>query len=134
MQLVRSAVSVLAFVACCTYGSVASANARYVGHNFNPPSHSQQASANRFFGQSHWWNNFRGWGGWRNHGGWGWGHHGGHHGPSGGHHGGGGGHHNGGGPDCNVPEIPTSGLPSMAAVALGGVAIVLSRKARRLSE
>ena len=33
--------------------------------------------------------------------------------------------------DCKVPEIHTSGLPSMATIALGGVAIVLSRRGRR---
>jgi hypothetical protein len=54
------------------------------------------------------------------------------HGNGNGHGHGHGGHHNGGGHgDCKVPEIPTSGLPSMAAVALGGVAIVLSRRGRR---
>jgi hypothetical protein len=30
-----------------------------------------------------------------------------------------------------VPEVRASGLPSMAAIVLGGVAIVLSRRVRR---
>jgi len=141
MQSVRSVIGAAVFVASCMCASAASANATHVGHDYSFSGASQRQSS----GPSHWWNFFGSRSGWNHHGGgnhggwwsqsgWGWWHHG-HHGPGGGNNGGHhGGHHGGGGGDCKVPEIPTSGLPSMLAVALGGVAIVVSRKARRLSE